>query len=355
MQRDADRPSRLRHHRRHDRADRERRRRLRAGSADTRSPSPPAPTPRATRPQTATASSTFSVVPPPRVDMLSLPGSHTGNTRSVGAAWTGVTAAGPYSTTWAWGDGTFTTCATGQSTLVVQLEHRRQRCRHVPGVAHLSRITERDAIVTVDGRHRAAGDRVDLVQQDHGDGRQAGPRHVGLVSVIIAPGGVGATLTTPAGAPIPGRTISFNAGNGHVLCTATTGADGKAAVRRPGHPAAGLPQRLLHGDLRRRLGLREGQHDGADAQAVLRATTEAAASGPGSAETLENSVTQLPALHPLVRLGGAVGQAVEREGLFEQGHGFRVACARSSSARARSRPPFIAATHAPTRRCAMTV
>ena len=67
------------------------------------------------RPQTATGSSTFAVVPPPRVDMLSLPGSHTGTTRSVGAAWTGVAAAGPYTTKWAWGDGTTTTCTTGQS------------------------------------------------------------------------------------------------------------------------------------------------------------------------------------------------------------------------------------------------
>ena len=52
---------------------------------------------------------------------------------------------------------------------------------------------------------------------------------VGLGSVVIAPGGVGATLTTPSGAPIAGRTISFVAGNGAALCTATTGADGKAS------------------------------------------------------------------------------------------------------------------------------
>ena len=35
-------------------------------------------------------------------------------------------------------------------------------------------------------------------------------------------------LDDPVGAPIAGRTISFVAGNGTALCTATTGSDGKA-------------------------------------------------------------------------------------------------------------------------------
>ncbi len=180
-------------------------------------------------PQTAAGSSTFAVVPPPRVDSLSLPGSHTGTTRSVGAAWTGVGLAGPYTTKWEWGDGTTTTCTTGQSNSSCSSSISSEGAGTSLATHTYPAIVERDVLVTVTdaiGQQAFAS-----ISFNKTTVMVAKPAlvSIGLGSIVIAPGGVGATLTTPSGTPIAGRTISFVAGNGTALCTATTGSDGKAS------------------------------------------------------------------------------------------------------------------------------
>ena len=183
-------------------------------------------------PEEATDSASFAVVVPPRINTLSLPGSHSGTTRSVGVDWTGVPIAGPYTTLWAWGDGTTTTCTTGQTTASCSSSIAANGAGTSLATHTYPTNVERDAQVTVtDSIGQQA---IAAISFNKTTVMVAKPALVtlNLLSLVIAPGGVGATLKTPSGVPIVGRTITFTAGNGAALCTATTGADGKAACGR---------------------------------------------------------------------------------------------------------------------------
>ena len=213
---------------RYDRADRAGRRRLRqdrSAHADRHR----GLRRRGQRPADGNGSSSFSVVPPPRVDTLSLPGSHTGTTRSVGAAGPGVPVAGPFTTTWEWGDGTTTTCTTGQTSPSCSSSIAANGAGTSLATHTYPAIVERDAQRHGDRCDRAAGDRVHLVQQDHGDGGEAGPRRAGHRLRSHRTGRGRRHLDDPVRCSDRGTDDLLRRRQRIALCTATTGPAGKAS------------------------------------------------------------------------------------------------------------------------------
>lgn len=179
--------------------------------------------------QVAMATSSFNVVPAPRIDAVNLPNNPGGNTKSVASSFSGVPQAGPYTTTYTWDDGSTTTCRSDQALSNCSIVMGADGVGSTLSTHTYNSLVERDVQVRITDAIGQSTTGTISFNKTTVLSVSPAPFSLSLFGITIAPGGVSGTLTDKNGVPLVGKVITFKASNGSTLCTATTGADGKAA------------------------------------------------------------------------------------------------------------------------------